>query len=223
MLKTSKRMNPLIQQEIEKHGRPYVHLSWKTYLEQSEFMTAQNKQPPFGHALSVLKNEAVMSHPVGDDHEGTVLYLDEKRKQLEAAITNLESAQIGGLGALVSLVRQWGTDKGIIGEHAKATVQTQFDKLLEEVEELNVAISIPDQEEIVDGIGDCTVVLILLAELAGTRFETCLQAAYDIIAKRTGKMVDGKFVKNKPADDDLDEPLGTPQGNCDGEACESCQ
>lgn len=25
------------------------------------------------------------------------------------------------------------------------------------------------------------------------------------------------------ADDDLDEPLPTPQGNCDGEGCESCQ
>jgi hypothetical protein len=40
------------------------------------------------------------------------------------------------------------------------------------------------------------VVLILLSELLGFRFEEALQAAYDIINKRTGKMVDGKFLKD---------------------------
>jgi hypothetical protein len=214
-------VNPGFQIEIQKHGRNYVDLCWKNYLRLSENMIT-NKQPPFGHAISILKNEAVMSHPVGDDSEQTAAYLDEKRKQLEAALTHLESAQIGGLGALVSLVREWGTTRNIIGPEAKATTQTQFEKLLEEVEELNVAISIPSHEEIVDAIGDCTVVLILLAELAGTRFETCLHSAYEVISKRTGRMENGMFVKDAPSDDDLNEPL--PERTCtEEEGCASCQ
>jgi len=41
------------------------------------------------------------------------------------------------------------------------------------------------------------VVLILLSEIAGLKYEDCLQGAYDIISKRTGRMVDGTFVKDK--------------------------
>jgi hypothetical protein len=40
------------------------------------------------------------------------------------------------------------------------------------------------------------VVLILMARLADMSIEECLQHAYDIISKRTGKMVDGTFVKD---------------------------
>jgi hypothetical protein len=47
-----------------------------------------------------------------------------------------------------------------------------------------------------DGIGDCTVTLILAAELAGLDFEQCLQFAYDEIKGRTGAMVGGQFVKD---------------------------
>jgi NTP pyrophosphatase (non-canonical NTP hydrolase) len=97
---------------------------------------------------------------------------------------------------LIEAIRTWGTERNIIGTNAKATTQTQFVKLLEEVEELNVAIAVPDQAEIVDGIGDCTVVLILLSELAGVKFEDCLFSAYNEIKERTGKIVDGIFHKD---------------------------
>jgi NTP pyrophosphatase (non-canonical NTP hydrolase) len=124
---------------------------------------------------------------------------------------------------LIEAIRTWGTDRNIIGANAKATTQTQFVKLLEEVEELNVAIAIPDHAETIDAIGDCTVVLILLANLAGVKFEDCLQSAYDEIKGRTGHMsADGVFVKDAPSDDDFDEPL--PERACtDSEVCESCQ
>lgn len=148
--------------------------------------------------------------------------LEQKRKELEEAITLLKLSSLGGFAELVSLVRQWGEDKGITGPNAKATTQTQFVKLLEEVEELNVAIAVPDHDEIVDAIGDCTVVLILLADLAGVRFEDCLLSAYNVIKNRTGKIVDGAFVKDSPSDDDFNEPL--PERTCtDGDVCESCQ
>ena len=74
---------------------------------------------------------------------------------------------------------------------------SQLLKLFEEVEEIQQAIKTNDIEELADGIGDSTVVLILLSEIAGLKYEDCLQGAYDIISKRTGRMVDGTFVKDK--------------------------
>lgn len=40
------------------------------------------------------------------------------------------------------------------------------------------------------------MVLILLAELIGVPFEECLQSAYNVIKNRTGRMIDGQFVKD---------------------------
>ena len=41
------------------------------------------------------------------------------------------------------------------------------------------------------------VVLTNLAHLGGTRIEDCIEAAYNVISKRTGKMVNGSFQKDK--------------------------
>jgi len=94
------------------------------------------------------------------------------------------------------LVREWGTAKGIIGLRGSATAETQFSKLLEEVEELRLGIVKDDLDESVDAIGDCTVVLILLAEIIGVPFEECLESAYEVISQRTGRMENGFFVKD---------------------------
>jgi hypothetical protein len=45
-------------------------------------------------------------------------------------------------------------------------------------------------------IGDCVVVLTNLAALKGYTIEECINSAYSVIAKRTGKMVNGTFVKD---------------------------
>jgi len=50
-------------------------------------------------------------------------------------------------------------------------------------------------EEVVDGIGDMLVTIIILAELCGFDPQHCLTVAYDEIKGRKGKMVDGMFVK----------------------------
>ena len=97
----------------------------------------------------------------------------------------------------INLVRQWGIDKGIIGPNGKATEHTQFAKLLEEIDELRIGIIKDDESEKIDAIGDCTVVLILLAEIIGVPFEECLSCAYQVIKSRTGQMVGGVFVKDK--------------------------
>ena len=54
-----------------------------------------------------------------------------------------------------------------------------------------------NQEEVVDAIGDMVVVLTNLAHLRGVHIETCIAEAYNVISKRTGKMINGTFVKDE--------------------------
>ena len=93
-------------------------------------------------------------------------------------------------------IRQWGDDKELTGQRGKATIEGQMEKLQEEFFELKRAIALDDQLEIIDGIGDIVVVLTLLAVMRGTSIERCIDSAYDVISKRTGKMVNGVFVKD---------------------------
>ena len=47
------------------------------------------------------------------------------------------------------------------------------------------------------GIGDMVVVLTNLASLRGFKIEDCIKHAYNEIVDRTGKMINGTFVKDK--------------------------
>lgn len=98
-------------------------------------------------------------------------------------------------------IRVWAAEKGIA---AKGDMKTQFLKLSEEAGELAKAINTKDKFETIDAIGDCCVVLTNLATLAAKEFnddtitvESCINTAYNVIAKRTGKMENGTFVKDK--------------------------
>ena len=90
-------------------------------------------------------------------------------------------------------VQSWAKEKGIFD---KATPLKQALKTQEELTELLNAIVDDDKLEIEDAIGDIMVTLIILAEMQGVTLEECLNGAYDIISKRTGKMVNGQFVKD---------------------------
>lgn len=90
-------------------------------------------------------------------------------------------------------IRNWAEERGL---YAKGDTKTQYLKLMEEAGELGRAILKSDQPEVEDAIGDMVVVLTNLAHLAGTSIEECTDGAYDVISKRTGKMVNGTFVKD---------------------------
>jgi len=92
-------------------------------------------------------------------------------------------------------IRAWGENKGITGANAKGTPEAQLCKLQEEMNELENAWVECDDDEMIDAIGDCTVVLILLSELLNLHYESCVESAYNVIAKRKGAMVNGQFVK----------------------------
>ena len=103
---------------------------------------------------------------------------------------------------LIEAVREWGVSKGITGPNGKGTLLGQLEKTQEELTEtrdaavLYMAGIAGEKDDIIDGLGDVFVTIILAAEMAGLRIEDCLQAAYDEIKGRTGKMVDGVFIKD---------------------------
>jgi len=94
---------------------------------------------------------------------------------------------------LEDLIVGWADERGILEQ---GTIEGQLKKLQEEMEELKEAYEKDDRTEYADAIGDCTVVLIILAEMYGLRYRDCLSAAYGEIATRKGRMVDGQFVKD---------------------------
>ena len=91
------------------------------------------------------------------------------------------------------LIRDWAEERGL---YEKGDPKTQALKLVEEVGEISRAIIKDDFDEVIDGIGDSVVVLTNLAELMGVSIEECIASAYGVISKRTGKMVNGTFVKD---------------------------
>ena len=92
------------------------------------------------------------------------------------------------------LIRDWAAKRGLYDE---GDSHTQYVKLQEECGELAKALLQDDKPEIVDAIGDIVVVLTNLAHLQGYDIEYCIDEAYKVIATRTGKMINGTFVKDK--------------------------
>ena len=92
------------------------------------------------------------------------------------------------------LIRFWAKDRGL---YDKGDPKTQYLKLVEEVGELGRALLKEDHVEQCDAVGDIVVVLTNLSELINVSIEDCIELAYEVIAKRKGKMINGTFVKDE--------------------------
>ena len=94
---------------------------------------------------------------------------------------------------LESAVEKWAEDKNILNKSIpiKQAMNTQ-----EELTELCNAILDNNSDEIKDAIGDIMVTLIIQAKMQNFKIEECLESAYNVIKNRTGKMINGQFVKN---------------------------
>ena len=100
----------------------------------------------------------------------------------------------GSTSERFDLIRDWAATRGLYDE---GDSHTQYVKLQEECGELAKALLQDDKPEIVDAVGDIVVVLTNLAHLQGYDIEYCIDEAYKVIANRTGKMINGTFVKDK--------------------------
>ena len=90
-------------------------------------------------------------------------------------------------------IRMWADERGL---YEKGDPKTQYLKLMEEAGELGRALLKDDIEQQIDAIGDMVVVLTNLSELIDVPIEECIESAYEVISQRTGKMVNGTFVKD---------------------------
>lgn len=90
------------------------------------------------------------------------------------------------------LIRGWAADRNLI---EGSSPSAQLLKLWEEANELSDAVETVDYVEFKDAIGDCIVVLTIMAAQWGMDVEDCIAAAWEEIKDRKGKMVDGIFVK----------------------------
>lgn len=102
--------------------------------------------------------------------------------ELAAAVANLFPA-----------IRRWASDRNLI---LGATSHAQMLKMTEEVGELAAGIARGNAALIKDSIGDCVVVLTILAAQNNLTIEECTASAYNEIKDRKGRMVNGVFVKD---------------------------
>ncbi|EGP1921947.1 hypothetical protein HGQ52_001865 [Enterococcus faecium] len=98
---------------------------------------------------------------------------------------------------LITKVEQWAKDKGL----DQADSSKQMLKTIEEIGEVAASLARKDEHGLRDGIGDVVVTWIILAMQNDMDLYECLNQAYNEIKERTGKMVDGVFVKSSDLED----------------------
>jgi len=96
---------------------------------------------------------------------------------------------------LIENVRGWADEKGILVEE---NAPKQLMKVMEELGETAGAIAKNKKtDEIMDGIGDTFVTVIILAYQMGLNPTECLEAAWNEIKDRKGTTRNGVFVKQE--------------------------
>ena len=167
---------PVPLNKLKGHLMDNVGLKWRTYHGQFEineqtipWIMANAKMSMYNEDRSYIYNKAYYEAFIAEPA------LDETT------------------GNVFDDIRSWATDKGI---YDKGDARTQYLKLMEESGELAEALLKNDKAEIQDAIGDMIVVLTSIAKFEDMFIEDCIKSAYDVIAKRTGKMVNGTFVKD---------------------------
>lgn len=91
-------------------------------------------------------------------------------------------------------VVRWGYKRSIV---SSKNTHKQFMKVTEELGELAEGINKDNQGQIKDSLGDILVTLIILSKDLDVDLLDCLRGAYDVIKDRTGKTVNGVFVKEE--------------------------
>jgi len=148
--------------------------------------------PENRHELDTDLVEWIMEHAV------TSQFNEERCYVYNKAMSNFKNSwsfqdKLVSQRNIFDNIRSWAMVRGI---YDKGNSHTQYVKLMEEAGELAQALLKNDKPEIIDAIGDMVVVLTNLAKLEKLDIEDCIDNAYQTISKRTGKMMNGTFVKN---------------------------
>ena len=94
---------------------------------------------------------------------------------------------------LIENITQWADDKGILFSE---NVPQQSMKVMEELgETMGAILKGKKTDEVIDGIGDILVTVIILSKQLGLDPTECLESAWNEIKDRKGKTVDGTFIR----------------------------
>ena len=94
---------------------------------------------------------------------------------------------------LQEAVLEWADERDLL----EANPNRQFLKVVEELGELASAMAKNERENEIDAMGDLFVTLIILSRQINLNPVKCLEVAYNMIADRKGKTVDGVFIKDE--------------------------
>ena len=100
---------------------------------------------------------------------------------------------ISTMTELIEQVENWAIDKNIV---TKDNWPKQLAKVVEELGELSSAMLKENSFLEIDSFGDVLVTLIVLAKQRDIKLQLALEAAYNEIKNRTGKTVNGTFIKD---------------------------
>lgn len=94
---------------------------------------------------------------------------------------------------LIENITQWADDKGILSPE---NAPQQSMKVMEELgETMGAILKRKRTDEVIDGIGDIFVTVIILSKQLGLDPTMCLESAWNEIKDRKGKTVDGTFIR----------------------------
>ena len=137
---------------------------------------------------------------VGIEKYGTTLaenntddFLEHTKQELMDAVNYIQKLQTQRKDNVQESVINWAKERNLI---KLGNAPKQLIKLSEEVGELGSAFLKNDFTEIKDAIGDIQIVLMILSEQLAIDYNQCLEDAYNVIKNRTGKTINGTFVKD---------------------------
>ncbi len=89
---------------------------------------------------------------------------------------------------------QFFEDKGL---YERTDFLSQFKKLEEEVDELKDALLLGDDEQVLNEAGDVYITLLNTLHSCGLTMEQAVNYSTNKILKRSGKVVNGVFIKDQ--------------------------
>lgn len=113
-------------------------------------------------------------------------------------------------------VRQWKKMRGIgsTGASHDKMLQSQMQRVFQEIVEVHDAIVKEDWAEFIDAIGDSIVTLINISDINGDKAEECLESAFNVIKLRKGlTQPTGDFVRYAKLSEEDQKICDEKQGN----------
>ena len=173
---------------LTSHGKFEINMDSIKWIMENVKTSMYTTERCYVYNKAFAKYFKTPSFPFGEDAYQAYYDTLNKRATLNGSMEYMKTDN------RFQLIRDWAGERGL---YTRGDTKTQFCKLMEEAGELGRAVLKDDQPEFIDAIGDMVVVLTNLAHLNGVTIEDCIDSAYKVISKRTGKMVNGTFVKDE--------------------------